>query len=486
MSGISGGGGWNFIYKDDYDNWTTAEKEAWFDDIVEAVWNDDDVKYGIIETVDKTSSADTGYDHINVQYRVYTFESVEAGYYSLHFKCLWTEGNTQRDIRVARGSSIEIFDNSVLELYGYDFTFNSGGTAVGYFNAYNFNRIFSEPQIPGSYYSPAFNNIKIVDDSDPNEYVTLSIANVKYTSELHSGEYSYDSPNSVFRGVFGFYLNGVEYTVVGDSVWGGNDEGWHLISCEAVDRVFYIDDIYGTYSGLSSLLFSYWDSGNSVMSSAYTAADIHIYMWLGQDFQGAFSTPYKGYVELFPDSVYTEDGMDIMNLTGVYANGNTAYTFKYGLCDDGNSRGNWTEEIVPPFSISDHIQLMKFGNSETGELYYDADNDRFEFGNNTIATGSTSSVVQDIIDYGIVKGSLIDGNFLNDIYYTPFMRLYVTSGGSDYVYTNPTIAWRELPTHYTVDNQEIAYEFTFRYADWVLKIDTPESNYGTNIRITAV
>lgn len=249
-------------------------------------------------------------------------------------------------------------------------------------------------------------------------------------------------------------------------------------------QAYYIDNVYGNYSGLSELLFSYWDSGSTTMSSAYPADDIHIYVWMSQDFQGAISTDFKGYIEVFPDHVYEEDGVNIMMLTSVFSVNERGYALKIGLCDDGSTRGNSLYSLSSDISIENYAQNMKFGNDTTGELYYDADNDRFEFGGNPVATGDTSSVVGDVIDYYILKECMIEGNYLNNRYYVPFMRLFVISSGSTNIYPYPAISWRELPSHYMVDGHEIAYEFTFKYADWILKIDTPDSNYGTNLRIT--
>ena len=252
-------------------------------------------------------------------------------------------------------------------------------------------------------------------------------------------------------------------------------------------QAFYIDDIYGTYSDLADLLFSYWDSTNGVMSSAYTAADIHIYMWMGQDFQGAFASEFKGYIEVFPDSVYEEDGVYTMNLTAVLSHSTTAYAFKYGLCEDGSSKGNWLEPVFN-FSFSQYISYVRFGNNDRGYLTYDADNDRFEYDSGYVATGDTSNACEDLVDWLLTKQGIVDGELVFDyICVQNLNKFFVTSNGETRTYTHPTIGFRELSSPYTIGDYEFGYEITYVYTDWVLKIDMSEGhNVGANVRISAV
>ena len=252
-------------------------------------------------------------------------------------------------------------------------------------------------------------------------------------------------------------------------------------------QVFYIDDIYGTYQDLATLLFSYWDSQNQIMSSAYTAADIHIYMWMGQDFQGAFASDFKGYIEVFPDSVWEEDGIYTMNLTSVFSHSTTAYAFKYGITQAGESRGNWLEPVFN-FSFNQYITYVRFGNDGRGYLTYDADNDRFEYDSGYVATGDTSNACEDLVDWLLTKQGIVDGGLVFDfICVQNLNKFFVTSNGETKTYTHPTIGFKELSSPYTIGDYEFGYEITYGYTDWVLKIDMSEGhNVGANLRISAV
>ena len=250
-------------------------------------------------------------------------------------------------------------------------------------------------------------------------------------------------------------------------------------------QVFYIDNIYENHLDLANLLFSYWDNVNGVISSAYPADDIHIFMWLGQNFQGAFDMPTKGYIELFPDSVYEEDGFNIMRLTGVYVSNNTAYTFKYGLLNNGDSRSNWTEPVFN-FSFSNYISYCRFGNDGRGYLTYDADNDRFEYDSAYVTTGDTSNACPDLVDWLLTKQGLIDGGLIFDyICVQNLNKFFVVENGETKTYTHPSLGWKELSSPYTIGDYTFGYEVTYKYSDWVLKIDVSEgNNVGANVRIS--
>ena len=252
-------------------------------------------------------------------------------------------------------------------------------------------------------------------------------------------------------------------------------------------QVFYIDDVYGTYQDLATLLFSYWDSINGVMSSAYTADDIHIYMWMGQNFQGAFESDFKGYIEVFPDSVWEEEGIYTMNLTAVFSHSTTAYAFKYGITQAGESRGNWLEPVFN-FSFNQYITYVRFGNDGRGYLTYDADNDRFEYDSGYVATGDTSNACEDLVDWLLTKEGIVDGKLVFDyICVQNLNKFFVTSNGETKTYTHPTIGFKELSSPYTIGDYEFGYEITYGYTDWILKIDISEGhNVGANVRITAV
>lgn len=252
-------------------------------------------------------------------------------------------------------------------------------------------------------------------------------------------------------------------------------------------QVFYIDNIYGNHQDLATLLFGYWDWNNGMISSAYPADDLHVYMWLGQDFQGAFDMPTKGYIELFPDSVYEEDGMYFMNLTGVYVHENTAYTFKYGLASNGDSRGNWTQPVFN-FSFGNYISYCRFGNDGRGYLTYDADNDRFEYDSAYVSTGDTSNACPDLVDWLLTKQGLIDGGLIFDyICVQNLNKFFVVENGETKTYTHPSLGWKELSSPYTIGDYTFGYEITYKYTDWELKIDVSEgNNVGANVRISAV
>lgn len=99
------------VYDDEYSNWSQAEKEEWYDRIIDECWNYDNTSFGIIRVSDKTSSADTGYNQMRVSYSIYRLESIEAGYNSLHFSGSEKDGDGPAEriysARIMRGGSIE-------------------------------------------------------------------------------------------------------------------------------------------------------------------------------------------------------------------------------------------------------------------------------------------------------------------------------------------------------------------------------------------
>ena len=105
------------IYDNEYSNWSQAEKEEWYDRIIEECWNYDNTSFGIIRVSDKTSSADTGYNQMRVSYSIYKLESIEAGYNSLHFSGSEKDGDGPAErlysARIARGNSIEYWEKRV-------------------------------------------------------------------------------------------------------------------------------------------------------------------------------------------------------------------------------------------------------------------------------------------------------------------------------------------------------------------------------------
>ena len=99
------------VYDDEYSNWSQAEKEEWYDRIIDECWNYDNTSFGIIRVSDKTSSADTGYNQMRFSYSIYKLESIEAGYNSLHFSGSEKDGDGPAEriysARITRGGSIE-------------------------------------------------------------------------------------------------------------------------------------------------------------------------------------------------------------------------------------------------------------------------------------------------------------------------------------------------------------------------------------------
>ena len=105
------------VYDNEYSNWSQAEKEEWYDRIIEECWNYDNTSFGIIRVNDKTSSADTGYNHMRVSYSIYKLDSIEAGYNSLHFSGSEKDGDGPAErlynARIMRGNSIEYWEKRV-------------------------------------------------------------------------------------------------------------------------------------------------------------------------------------------------------------------------------------------------------------------------------------------------------------------------------------------------------------------------------------
>ena len=240
VSGISGGDGWQWISEDEYDSWTSEEKEAWYDNILDECWNNDNFKFGVYQVSNKTSSADTGYDQMSVAYRTMVLNHIEAGYNSLHFSGA-EFGASDKNIsewnaRIQRGGNWEVWtSSSSLELHASTFPLTSAGTAYGYFDSYNFNRCFDYAQTPGSYYAPAFNPILIYDgtpDTDP-----IGVGNVRLLANMTDG--TVEGGQDIKKAVIEFGVPGGDfYRAIGYSV-GQNQEGydvtgWHLISCTQI------------------------------------------------------------------------------------------------------------------------------------------------------------------------------------------------------------------------------------------------------------
>lgn len=133
------------------------------------------------------------------------------------------------------------------------------------------------------------------------------------------------------------------------------------------------------------------------------------------------------------------------------------------------------------------ISSVGFGNGDRGGLTYDADNDEFLYDSNTVATGDTQNYCEDLLDYNYLKSLFTrNGMYENSTYLINAHTLDVTSGGTIYQYTAPTLALNPITT-YSIGDYTFATEVTFKYADWELKIDLAEyTNVGANLRITAL
>lgn len=241
---------------------------------------------------------------------------------------------------------------------------------------------------------------------------------------------------------------------------------------------------------LASLLLDYWQEGNDNDFSSYPIDTMSIY-WYLPDSGGAYDDEgYKDYVLLVPSraSLDTEWEQGAVWLMGSYAapndSDNCVRGFRVILLEDGSFAG------VQPFAIDiptiPDLVYVRFGNDEKGGLTYDADNGYFIYDSANVATGDTSSYQQDVIDYIFTK-AVIDGSKVFG-YLCPVgtFKFFVTSGGTTYTYSNPTVKYSELASPVTIDDVEFSEEVTFRYSDWELTAWFAGDNRGANLRIKAL
>lgn len=149
----------------------------------------------------------------------------------------------------------------------------------------------------------------------------------------------------------------------------------------------------------------------------------------------------------------------------------------------GNVDGPSTWWNNPPSDIPS-IGPVSFGNDSRGGLTYDADNDQFLYDNGTVATGDTSNYVEDIIDFAYLNSLFNrDGKYDGFRFLINSHVLNVQSSGETHYYTQPSLAKKPI-TGYTIGDYTFVWEFTFKYIDYVLKIDAPDgTNIGANLRI---
>ena len=250
--------------------------------------------------------------------------------------------------------------------------------------------------------------------------------------------------------------------------------------------VFTIYDTFAANTELANFLFQYWDeNGSGQLSSGYPKESTHIYLWLGQDFQGAFTSAGYGFVELQPQVFVEDEGMAVI-LTGVfcddYMNG---YICRQGYRQNGDAYACYIRMIGDNIP---RIASVGFGNDDIGGLSYNTSTGLFTLGGNTYASGDTTTPVQDVYDYNFVVNGLLtrtgeysdeDGNVYRCI---NAHTLYVSDNGVDYTLTSPSISMKGI-TSYTVDDIEFNREITFNYGDWKLIMDVAESNVGINLRV---
>lgn len=131
------------------------------------------------------------------------------------------------------------------------------------------------------------------------------------------------------------------------------------------------------------------------------------------------------------------------------------------------------------------IGPASFGNDWRGGLTYDADNDQFLYDNGTVSTGDTSNYVEDVIDFAYLSSLFNrDGKYDGFRFIMNSHVLNVQSNGETHYYAQPSLAKKPI-TGYTIGDYTFVWEFTFKYIDYVLKIDAPDgTNIGANLRIT--
>ena len=191
---------------------------------------------------------------------------------------------------------------------------------------------------------------------------------------------------------------------------------------------------------------------------------------------------YQGRFELFVARFYDETPVSFSGVIQSRYN-STILQRGYELSSDGSFYKNFENNLnigsVPS------ISSVSFGNDSRGGLTYDADNGYFIYDSNNVATGDTQNYCEDLIDY-LFLTSLFNRNGRYENYYLINVHSFdVISGGTTYHYTAPTLSIRDI-TSYTIGDYTFQKEVTFKYSDWVLRIDIPDVNIGANIRISAV
>lgn len=249
LSATGGGGGDGYVWTTDaeYDAMTTAEKEAWYDNIISGA-TDGNYKFGIIVTTEQWDPQE--HQDLNVKCRSLRLCWVEDGYDSLHFNdANYSENNFRgMEYRIARGGNWERIDEKNLDITKFTesaedrqkFTITTGLTAYGWFDCYMFNRCFSEPTQPWDYYSAVGSMPLLIvspHQDDPDQYDLVCTANILACGDAPSGLYQ---DGYAKRFVFRYFLNGNLWEAIMDSVYGGSGDGLHVI---------HNYEVYGNWTG---------------------------------------------------------------------------------------------------------------------------------------------------------------------------------------------------------------------------------------------
>lgn len=254
-------------------------------------------------------------------------------------------------------------------------------------------------------------------------------------------------------------------------------------------NIFTIYDTYANNAALANFLFQYWDENGlyGQLSSGYPKESTHIYLWLGQDFQGAFYQSGFGFVELQPQVFSDEEGM-VVFLTGVFGDKDmNAYLYRQGYRQNGDAYGCYLQMIGEP-PVVPQVASVAFGNGDIGGLSYNTSTGLFTLGGVDYASGDTTTPVQDVYDYQfVVNGLLTRAGEYSDDYGNVYRcinahTLIISDNGEDFTLTSPSISMKGI-TSYTVDDIEFNRELTFNYGDWKLIMDVAESNVGINLRV---
>lgn len=226
---VSGGGGssdpgYKWIDYDDYtNNWTQAEKEAWYDEVADGYFNSGNTKFGVVKLIDKGYPNDDPTRSPYCSYAVLTLYNLESGFDSLQFQqtCAGGVSGNQvkvRTARVQRGGGFDYWEETLdgprtgenVRKFKFTTALQPATYDYYYFDAYLFCRSFVEPSGENDYYGHAsYGAIQIIDDQTGQ---LLSVANVQTACEMPS---LYPDDMNV-RVYFTYFLGGELYDAVID------------------------------------------------------------------------------------------------------------------------------------------------------------------------------------------------------------------------------------------------------------------------------